>query len=157
MFQIFLDGNVLPWPVSIADPRSSHISGSPPASQDFWIVFMGRQQWAINTVGHLIFDGLRTFGWWGFKLEQLGILKAEDIPKVAATHSIQGKESQLVIYDWVISAPARCQILGSRWMITAECGLARVTEAMLELLLWLNGRGDFQQVYTLAGVILSRS
>lgn len=61
MFQIFLDGNVLPWPVSIADPRSSHISGSPPASQDFWIVFMGRQQWAIDSVGHLIFDGLRTF------------------------------------------------------------------------------------------------
>jgi hypothetical protein len=32
-----------------------------------------------------------------------GILKAEQIPFVATADSMQGKESRLVIYDWVVS------------------------------------------------------
>ncbi|GIK05977.1 hypothetical protein Aspvir_010094 [Aspergillus viridinutans] len=71
--------------------------------------------------------------------------RAEDIPIVATKDSMQGKESKLVIYDLVISAPTRCQILGSRWMTTA--GMWTRSGHAEQLFSWLNGQVNFRQAY----------
>lgn len=47
-----------------------------------------------------------------FQMQEKGILPSSRIPTIATTDSMQGKESKLVIYDWVISAAEKFSDLG---------------------------------------------
>ena len=62
---------------------------------------------------------------------QNGILETSDVPTVATTDSMQGKESKLVIYDWGISQTEKFSDMG----FTTDdhrgtVGLTRMKEAM---------------------------
>ncbi|PLN80884.1 AAA domain-domain-containing protein [Aspergillus taichungensis] len=70
-----------------------------------------------------------------FRMVQLGILSPEDVPSVCTTDSMQGKESKLVIYDWVISSADRMSDLGfTTDDHRGNVGLTRVIEAMVNIL-----------------------
>lgn len=47
-----------------------------------------------------------------FRMVKLRILSPDQIPIVATTDSMQGKESRLVIYDWVLSNSSKTSDLG---------------------------------------------
>ncbi|PLB34583.1 AAA domain-containing protein [Aspergillus candidus] len=70
-----------------------------------------------------------------FRMVQLGILSPENVPFVSTTDSMQGKESKLVIYDWVISSADRMSDLGfTTDDHRGNVGLTRVIEAMVNIL-----------------------
>ncbi|KAE8310687.1 AAA domain-containing protein [Aspergillus transmontanensis] len=69
-----------------------------------------------------------------FKMVQHGLLPIDQMPNVATADSMQGKESKVIIYDWVISAADRGSDLGfTSDDNRSNVALSRMTEVMIVL------------------------
>ncbi|PIG88248.1 hypothetical protein AARAC_005938 [Aspergillus arachidicola] len=70
-----------------------------------------------------------------FWLVQKGILPYSELPKVATTDSMQGKESKVVIYDWVIASANSFGDMGFTIDDNrGSVGMSRMCEAMINIL-----------------------
>lgn len=70
-----------------------------------------------------------------FPLMQQGAFLYSKLPKVATTTSMQGKESRVVIYDWVISSASSFSEMGfTTGDDHGNVGMSRVHVVMLSLI-----------------------